>query len=119
LLGRCAADPTIYPTKDGTGQVVKATIITSEKWKDAAGVQQERSESHRVVFFRGLAEVAAKYLKKGKQVFVEGSTRSHKYTDHDGVDRWASEIEAENLLLLADAHHSVSVDGGAETAVSD
>jgi single-strand DNA-binding protein len=79
---------------------VKLSMATTERWKDASGERQERTEWHTVLFWGGLAEVAAKYIKKGSHVLVTGSLRSHQYDDNDGQRHTVWEIHARDLLLL-------------------
>lgn len=100
LVGNLGADPEIRYTAGG-GAVCKIKIATSESWKDKqTGEQQERTEWHRVVFFNRLAEIAAEYLKKGRQVYVEGSLRTDKYTDKEGVERYATDVIASEMQML-------------------
>ncbi|RQD51071.1 single-stranded DNA-binding protein, partial [Pseudomonas aeruginosa] len=84
--------------------VTNITLATSESWKDKqTGQQQERTEWHRVVFFGRLAEIAGEYLRKGSQVYVEGSLRTRKWQGQDGQDRYTTEIVVDingNMQLL-------------------
>jgi single-strand DNA-binding protein len=82
------------------GAVTNVSIATSSTWKDKDGNQQEKTEWHRVIFFNRLAEVAGQYLKKGSKVYVEGSLRTNKWQDKDGVDRYTTEIIAGELQML-------------------
>lgn len=87
-----------FPSGD---QVCNVTIATSEKWKDKqSGEMREATEWHRVVFGGKLAEIAGQYLRKGAQVYVEGSIKTRKYTDKDGVERYATEIRADRMQML-------------------
>lgn len=100
LVGNLGADPEIRYTAGG-GAVCKIKIATSESWKDKqTGEQQERTEWHRVVFFNRLAEIAAEYLKKGRQVYIEGSLRTDKYTDKEGVERYTTDVIASEMQML-------------------
>jgi len=100
LVGRLGNDPDVRYTASGSA-VTTISIATSESWKDkATGQQQERTEWHRVVFFGRLAEIAGQYLKKGSQVYVEGSLRTNKYTDKNGIERYSTDINANDLQML-------------------
>jgi single-strand DNA-binding protein len=81
--------------------IANITVATSEVWKDKnTGDNQERTEWHRIVFFGRLAEVAGEYLKKGSQVYVEGSIRTRKWQDQSGQDRYTTEIVANEMQML-------------------
>ena len=101
LIGWLGQDPEIRYTTDGT-PVCNISIATSESWKDQKGVEQKRTEWHRVVFWRRLAEIAGKYLQKGSQVYIEGKIQSREYEDptKPGVIRKAYEIIAHDLKML-------------------
>jgi single-strand DNA-binding protein len=104
LIGNLGRDPEVrtFPSGD---RVANVTIATTEKWKDkASGEMKEATEWHRVVFHDRLAGVAADYLHKGSQVYIEGAIRSRKYTDKDGVERTVTEIRAERLQMLGGGH---------------
>ena len=100
LVGNLGADPETRHFNDG-GAVANITLATSESWTDkSSGEKKERTEWHRVVFYRRLAEVVAEYLRKGSQVYVEGSLQTRKWQDKDGVDRYTTEIVARNMQML-------------------
>lgn len=101
LVGNLGKDPEVRYMPSG-GAVANATIATSESWKDkTTGEQQERTEWHNVVFYNRLAEVAGEYLKKGSQVYVEGSIRTRKWQDKTtGADRYTTEIIANEMQML-------------------
>lgn len=100
LVGRLGNDPDVRYTASGSA-VTTISIATSESWKDRnTGQQQERTEWHRVVFFGRLAEIAGQYLRKGSQVYVEGSLRTNKYTDKNGIERYSTDINANELQML-------------------
>jgi single-strand DNA-binding protein len=100
LVGNLGADPETRYTPSGSA-VTKVRIATSESWKDRqTGERQERTEWHRVVFFGRLAEIAGEYLKKGSQVYVEGSLRTDKWQDQSGQDRYTTEIVANEMQML-------------------
>lgn len=103
LVGNCGRDPELRTFPNG-GQVCNVSIATTEKWKDKqSGEVREQTEWHNLVFNEKLAEVAAKYLKKGSPVYVEGQVRSRKYQDKDGVDRTAYEVRVRDMQLLSSA----------------
>lgn len=100
LVGSLGADPeTRYATGSGT-TVTHIRLATNESWTDKQGQKQERTEWHRVAFFGKLAEIAGEYLRKGGQVYVEGSLRTEKYTDKDGIERYATNIIGNEMQML-------------------
>lgn len=100
LVGRLGNDPDVRYTASGSA-VTTISVATSESWKDRnTGQQQERTEWHRVVFFGRLAEIAGQYLKKGSQVYVEGSLRTNKYTDKNGIERYSTDINANEMQMI-------------------
>ena len=81
--------------------VANLRVATSESWRDKqSGEQQERTEWHRVALFGRLAEIASEYLRKGSQVYIEGSLRTRKWQDKQGTDRYTTEIVANEMLML-------------------
>jgi single-strand DNA-binding protein len=100
LVGNLGADPETRYTANGAA-ITTIRIATSEQWTDKqSGQKQERTEWHRVKFFGKLAEIAGEYLKKGRQVYVEGSLRTDKYTDKEGVERFSTDIVASEMQML-------------------
>jgi single-strand DNA-binding protein len=100
LIGTLGADPETRSMPSGTS-VTNIRIATNESWKDkASGAQQERTEWHSIAFFGRLGEIAAEYLRKGSQVFVEGKLRTRKWQDKQGNDRYTTEIIADNMQML-------------------
>jgi len=100
LVGNLGGDPEVRYLPSG-GAVTNVTIATSESWKDKqTGQQNERTEWHRVVFFNRLAEIAGEYLRKGSQIYIEGSLRTRKWQDQSGQDRYTTEIVASELQML-------------------
>jgi single-strand DNA-binding protein len=100
LVGNLGADPDTRYMPSGDA-VTNISLATTEAWKDkSSGDQQERTEWHRVVFFGRLAEIAAEYLRKGSQVYVEGQLRTRKWADKQGQDRWSTEIVAREMQML-------------------
>jgi single-strand DNA-binding protein len=116
LVGNLGADPETRYTTSGSA-ITSIRIATSESWKDKqTGEQQERTEWHRVKFFGRLAEIAGEYLKKGRQVYVEGSLRTDKYTDKDGVERYSTDIIANEMQMLGGAQEAAARPANARPA---
>jgi single-strand DNA-binding protein len=100
LVGNLGKDPEIRYTPSGSA-VAGVTIATSEQWKDKqTGEKQERTEWHNVTFFGRLAEIVGEYLKKGSQVYVEGSLRTEKWQDKNGNDRYTTKVIANEMQML-------------------
>src|SRR2546430_13165540 len=100
LIGNLGADPETRAMPSGT-TVANLRIATSESWRDKqSGEQQERTEWHRVALFGRLAEVAGEYLRKGSQVYIEGSLRTRKWQDKQGNERYSTEIIGNDLQML-------------------
>lgn len=100
LVGNCGKDPETRYMPSG-GAVTNISIATSESWKDKqTGEQKERTEWHNVVFFGRLGEIAGEYLRKGSQVYVEGSLRTEKWQDKNGNDRYTTKIIASEMQML-------------------
>jgi single-strand DNA-binding protein len=100
LVGNLGADPEVRYTASGAA-VANLRLATSDQWKDKqTGEQQERTEWHRVVMFGRLGEIAGEYLRKGRQVYIEGSIRTNKWQDRDGNDRYTTEIVARDMQML-------------------
>ncbi len=100
IVGNLGRDPEMrtFPSGD---QVANVTIATTDKWKDKqSGEMREATEWHRVVFNGRLAEIVGQYLRKGSQVYVEGSLRTRKWTDQAGVEKYSTEIRADNMQML-------------------
>ncbi|MEO8249766.1 MAG: single-stranded DNA-binding protein [Burkholderiales bacterium] len=100
LVGNLGRDPETrtFPSGD---QVCNVTIATTDKWKDKqSGELREHTEWHRLVFNGRLAEIAAQYLKKGSQIYVEGSIRTRKYNDKEGVEKYATDIRVDQMQML-------------------
>lgn len=100
LVGNLGKDPEVRYMPSG-GAVANVTLATSEQWKDKqSGEQKERTEWHSVVFYQRLAEIVGEYLKKGSQIYVEGSLRTRKWQDKSGNDRYTTEIVASEMQML-------------------
>src|SRR5689334_22635526 len=100
LIGNLGADPETRAMPSGT-QVANLRVATSESWRDKqSGEQQERTEWHRVALFGRLAEIASEYLRKGSQVYIEGSLRTRKWQDKQGNERFSTEIVGNEMQML-------------------
>ncbi|KGI77039.1 single-stranded DNA-binding protein [Oleiagrimonas soli] len=100
VVGNLGADPETRYTASGT-PITSLSVATSEQWTDKqSGQKQERTEWHRVKMFGRLAEIAGEYLRKGRQVYIEGSLRTDKYTGKDGIERYSTEIIANEMQML-------------------
>jgi single-strand DNA-binding protein len=100
IVGNCGRDPETRYSASGSA-VTTLSVATSEQWKDKqTGENKEHTEWHRVKFFGRLAEIAGEYLRKGSQVYVEGRLKTDKYTDKDGVERYSTDIIANEMQML-------------------
>ena len=100
IVGNLGRDPEMRSFPNGD-QVANVTVATTDRWKDKqSGEMREATEWHRVVFNGRLAEIAGQYLRKGSQVYVEGSLRTRKYTNKDGIEQYATEIRADSMQML-------------------
>ena len=116
LVGNLGADPETRTMPSG-GTVANIRIATSESWKDKqSGEQKERTEWHNIVMFGRLGEIAAEYLRKGSQVYIEGSLRTRKWQDKEGRDRYTTEVVAAEMQMLGGRGGS---GGGGGTAGSE
>jgi single-strand DNA-binding protein len=113
LVGNLGKDPETRYMPSGSA-VTNLTLATSEAWKDKqSGEQQERTEWHKVAMFGRLAEIAAEYLRKGSQVYIEGKLRTRKWQDKEGKDRWTTEIVADEMQMLGGKGGGASASAGA------
>jgi len=99
LIGNLGTDPEVRTLESGA-KVANFNIATNEVYKDKNGDKQERTEWHRIVMWRGLAEIAEKYLKKGNKIFLEGRLRTRQWEDKDGVTKYTTEVYGDNMLML-------------------
>ncbi len=99
LIGRLGADPEVRYTPSGI-PVATLRIATSEVWLNENGEREEKTEWHRVVVWRRLAEICGEYLSKGRQVYIEGKLRTRSWEDRDGNKRWTTEIVASTMKML-------------------
>ncbi len=99
LIGNLGKDPDTRYMSNGEA-VTNITLATTDSWKDKNGEKHEKTEWHRVTFYRKLAEIAGEYLKKGRQVYVEGRLETRKWTDKSGADRYTTEVIATEMKML-------------------
>jgi single-strand DNA-binding protein len=116
LIGNLGADPETRAMPSGT-TVANLRVATSESWRDKqTGEQQERTEWHRVALFGRLAEIAGEYLRKGSQVYIEGSLRTRKWQDKQGNERYSTEIVGNELQMLGGRGGAGAAAGGGAEA---
>ena len=113
LVGNLGRDPETRYTTNGDA-VTNIRVATTDTWKDKNGEKQEKTEWHTVVFFGRQAEIAGEYLKKGRQVYIEGRLQTRKWQDKEGQDRYTTEIVADRMQMLGSREG-----GGAPSAPSD
>ena len=101
LVGNLGKDPEVRYMPSGD-PIANITIATSSRYKNKAGEMVEETEWHRVTFFGRLAEIASQYLKKGRPVYIEGRIKTNKYTDKNGIERYSTDIIANEMQLLGD-----------------
>ncbi len=112
IVGNLGNDPETRYTAGGTA-ITTLSVATSESWTDKqSGEKQERTEWHRVKMFGRLAEIAGEYLKKGRQVYIEGSLRTDKYTDKAGVEKYSTDIIANEMQMLGGGEGGAGGGGG-------
>ena len=100
LIGNLGADPEVKAMPSG-GNVVNLRLATTRRWKDRnSGDRKEATEWHRVVCFNRTADIAAQYLKKGSQIYIEGRLQTRKWQAQDGTDRYTTEVVANSLAML-------------------
>lgn len=100
IIGNLGKDPETRYAPSGDA-ITNITVATTETWKDkATGEKKESTEWHRIVFFGRLAEIAAQYLRKGSQVYIEGRLQTRKWQDKDGQDRYTTEIRGDEMKML-------------------
>ena len=100
IIGNLGSDPEVKQFANG-GSVTTISVATSEQWNDKqTGERREQTEWHRISLYQKLGEIAAHYLRKGSQVYIEGSLRTRKYQDQNGQDRYVTEIRADQMQML-------------------
>ena len=107
LVGNLGKDPEIRHLEGGTA-VAKFTLATSESYKDKSGQRVEQTEWHNIVVWRGLAEVAEKYLKKGMTIYVEGKLRTRAWDDKEGHKHYSTEIVGDTFTILSKKENNTS-----------
>lgn len=100
LIGRVGKDPELRYLNNGD-PVVSLSLATSKKYKDKSGERQEKTSWHKIVFFRSLALIVSEYVKSGKQIYIEGEIDYKKYTDKSGVERYTTDIIANEMIMLS------------------
>ena len=121
LIGNLGADPELRSTQSGQ-QVATIRLATNESWKDRDGNRQERTEWHRIIAWARLAEIVGEYMKKGRQVFVEGRLQTRQWQDQQGQTRYTTEIVAQNIMMLGgrgDADFTPAGGGGEATRTTE
>lgn len=99
LIGRLTRDPEGKTTPQGT-MVTSFSVATNRVWKDQQGNQQDKTEFHNIVAWRKLAEICAQYLKKGRQVYIEGHLQTRSWEGQDGKKNYRTEVVADNMIML-------------------
>ncbi len=99
LVGNLGTDPEVRSLESDV-KVANFNIATTETYKDRNGQKQDRTEWHRIVLWRGLADIAEKFLKKGDKIFIEGRIRTRQWDDKDGIKRYTTEIYGDNMVML-------------------
>lgn len=118
LVGHLGADPELKYTPNGVA-VTNFNLATNEAWRDKEGNQKDKTEWHRIVAWRKLAEVCGEYLKKGQLVFIEGKLRTRSYDDKDGIKKYITEVEADNMTMLGAKGSVAAVPSGAGKATNN
>lgn len=99
LIGNLGKDPEVRYMSNGDA-VANVTLATTDNWKDKEGQKQEKTEWHRVTFYRKLAEIVEKYLGKGSQIYIEGRLETRKWTDKSGNERYTTEVIAQDMKMM-------------------
>lgn len=110
LIGTVGKDPEVKYFQSGDAYCT-LSVATSESWKDKNGEKQEKTEWHRVKFTRKLAEIVGEYVKKGQQIYIEGKLETSKYTDKQGVERYSTDIVANEMQMLGGKKDGARDDG--------
>lgn len=107
LVGNLGKDPEVRHLENGAA-VANFSIATTESYKDKNGNRQDQTEWHNIVLWRGLAQIAEKYLRKGSQIYVEGKLRTRNWQDKDGNTRYTTEIVGDNMTMLGGRNNSTN-----------
>ena len=118
LVGTVGKDPEVRYFQSGDAYCT-LSVATSEQWKDKAGEKQEKTEWHRVKFTRRLAEIVGEYVKKGQQIYVEGRLETQKYTDKQGIERYSTDVVANEMQMLGGKPGGGGGSGGDRNANRD
>ncbi len=110
LVGNLGKDPEVRHLEGGAA-VANFTLATSDSYKDKSGARQEQTEWHNIVVWRGLAEVAEKYLKKGMTIYLEGKLRTRSWDDKEGHKRYTTEIVGDTFTIVSKKENSSSSSG--------
>ncbi len=116
LIGNLGKDPETRYMSSGDA-VTNISLATTEVWKDKNGEKQEKTEWHRVTFYRKLAEIAGEYLKKGRSVYVEGKLETRKWTDKNGMERYTTEVIASDMKMLGNRSGSDNFDSSDKNTI--
>lgn len=111
VIGHLGNDPEVRYTAGGAA-ITNISVASTEKWKDKQGVEQSETEWFRITFFGKLAEIAAKWLKKGSLVYVDGKLKTTKYTDKNGIERYSTDVIAREMKMLGGGQGSSNNQGG-------
>jgi len=117
LVGNLGRDPELRYTTNGT-PVANFTMATTDRWTDPSGEKKERTEWHRIVVWGKQAEIVGEYLRKGRQVYIEGSLQTREWTDREGGKRYTTEVRAQRVQMLGrrEDREAVPAAGGEQVA---
>jgi single-strand DNA-binding protein len=119
IIGNLGRDPEVRYTADGAA-IANLSLATTSSWKDKnTGEKKEETEWHRVVFYGKIAEIVGQYAKKGRPLYVEGRLKTRKWTDKEGVEKYTTEIVADQMQLLGGREGMGEADGGRGMGASD
>ena len=105
IVGHLGAEPEVHQFAN-SNRVITLAVATSNQWTDANGQSKESTEWHKIKLFNRLGEVAVEYLNKGSKVYIEGSLRTRKWTDDNGLDRYITEIYASSMQMLGNGNRA-------------
>ena len=117
LVGNLGKDPEVRYLDSGVA-VANFTLDTTENYKNKQGEKVSQTEWHNIVLWRGLAEVAEKWLKKGSSIYVEGKIRNRKWEDKDGNTRYNTEVLADNMTMLGSRNGSAELNSNADNSIN-
>lgn len=120
LVGRVGQDPEARALPNDGGSVTNLSLATSEQWRDKqTGEKREKTEWTRLVLFKRLAEIASEYVRKGSLIYVEGKLQTRKWTDNNGIERYATEVVVSQLQLLGSRNQEQSGPQPAQQPATD